>query len=85
MERRNAWKDYDKKEIKELEQLCKGYRKFLDNGKTERECVKEIVKMAEGAGYVDINELIKSKKKPKKGDKIYAVNMKKAIVLFNPL
>ena len=83
MERRNAWKDYDKKEIKELEQLCKGYLKFLDNGKTERECVKEIVKMAEGAGYVDINELIKSKKKPKKGDKIYAVNMKKAIVLFN--
>lgn len=83
MERRNAWKDYDKKDIKELEQLCKGYRKFLDNGKTERECVKELVKMAEGAGYVDIEEFRKSKKKPKKGDKIYAVNMKKAIALFN--
>ncbi|MCR5701443.1 MAG: aminopeptidase [Lachnospiraceae bacterium] len=83
MERRNAWKDYDKKDIKELEQLCKGYRKFLDNGKTERECVKELVKMAEGAGYVDVEEFRKSKKKPKKGDKIYAVNMKKAIALFN--
>ena len=83
MERRNAWKSYDKKEIKELEQLCKGYRKFLDNGKTERECVKEIVTMAKGAGYVDIEELLKSKKKIKKGDKIFAVNMNKAIALFN--
>lgn len=47
MERRNAWKDYDKKETKELEKLCKDYRKFLDNGKTERECVKYIVHLAE--------------------------------------
>ena len=51
MERRNAWKDYDKKELKELENLSKDYRKFLDNGKTERECVKYIIKMAKEAGY----------------------------------
>lgn len=82
MERRNAWKDYDKKELKELEKLCKEYRKFLDNGKTERECVKQIVAMAKDAGYVDFEEIRKSKKKVKKGDKIYAVNMKKAIALF---
>lgn len=82
MERRNAWKDYDKKELKELEKLCKEYRKFLDNGKTERECVKQIVAMAKEAGYVDFEEIRKSKKKVKKGDKIYAVNMKKAIALF---
>lgn len=82
MERRNAWKDYDKKELKELESLCKEYRKFLDNGKTERECVKQIVEQAKEAGYVDLEDIRKSKKKVKKGDKIYAVNMKKSIVLF---
>lgn len=82
MERRNAWKDYDKKELKELEKLCKEYRNFLDQGKTERECVKHIVKMAEEAGYRDFEEVKKSRKKLKTGDKVYAVNMKKAVVLF---
>ncbi|MCI5805536.1 MAG: aminopeptidase [Clostridium sp.] len=82
MERRNAWKDYDKKETKELEKLCKDYRKFLDNGKTERECVKYIVHLAEKAGYQDLGNVIQSGKKIKSGDKLYAVNMKKAIALF---
>ncbi|MCM1497579.1 MAG: aminopeptidase [Clostridium sp.] len=82
MERKNAWKDYDKKELKELEKLSKEYRKFLDRGKTERECVKYMVKLAEEAGYVDIEEIKKSRKKLKAGDKVYAVNMKKAIALF---
>ncbi len=36
MERRNAWKDYTKKELKEMEKLCEDYRHFLDDGKTER-------------------------------------------------
>lgn len=82
MDRRNAWKDYDKKEVKELEKLCKEYRKFLDHGKTERECVRYIVKMAEEAGYRDFEEVKRSGKGLKTGDKVYAVNMKKAIALF---
>ena len=49
MERKNAWKEYDKKDTKELEALCKEYRKFLNHGKTERECVKYIVELAKEA------------------------------------
>ena len=30
---------------------CEGYKEFLDIGKTERECVKEAVKMLKKAGY----------------------------------
>ncbi len=82
MERKNVWKDYDKKQIKELEKLCKDYRKFLDKGKTERECVKYIVELAKEAGYQDFDEVKASGKKLKTGDKVYAVNMKKAIALF---
>ncbi len=82
MERKNAWKEYDKKDEKELEKLCKAYRKFLDNGKTERECVKQVVAMAQEAGYQDLEEVVKSGKQLKSGDKVYAVNMKKAIALF---
>ena len=51
---------YKKDEIKELESLCKDYREFLDNGKTERECVKEIVRQAEDHGYRDLKKIIKN-------------------------
>jgi aspartyl aminopeptidase len=82
MKRVNAWKEYQAKEIKELEKLAKGYREFLNVGKTERECVKEAVKQAKKAGYHSLNEFSKSGKVPKAGDKIYAVCMNKAVALF---
>ena len=51
MERRNAWLSYKEAEEAEMEKLAKAYREFLDKGKTERECVAEIVKEEEAAGY----------------------------------
>ena len=45
MDRKNAWTTYTKKDINELEAVCKEYLNFLDEGKTERECVKNIVKI----------------------------------------
>ena len=62
--------------------MSAAYRKFLDKGKTERECVKEIVKLAQKAGYKDIEKIISKDKKLKAGDKVYAVNMKKSVALF---
>ena len=82
MERDNAWKKYTEQEEKELETLCQGYRQFLDQGKTERECVKYIVELARNSGYEDLEEIKKAGKKLKPGDKVYAVNMKKAVALF---
>ena len=43
MERRNAWLSYTEAEEKELEQVAKAYRNFLNVGKTERECVTQII------------------------------------------
>lgn len=82
MERKNVWKDYTKKEIKEMEKLNQDYRKFLDNGKTERECVKTAVALAEKAGYQNLQEVLKQGGNLKAGDKVYSVNMKKSIALF---
>lgn len=82
MERENAWKKYAEEQMTELESLSDEYRKFLDRGKTERECVKEIIKLAEKAGYKDLNKIISKDKKLKAGDKVYAVNMKKSVALF---
>lgn len=82
MERKNAWKDYTEKEITEMEQLNEKYRKFLDEGKTERECVKAAVALAEQAGYRNLYDIPEQGKSLKAGDKVYAVHMKKSIALF---
>ena len=79
----NAWTLYDEKEISKLEKLSKDYMDFLDNGKTERECTKLLVEMAKKNGYRDLADAIKSGDKLAKGDKIYAVNMNKAIMMLN--
>ncbi|MDY2921440.1 MAG: aminopeptidase [Eubacterium sp.] len=82
MERRNAWKDYTKKELKEMEKLCEDYRHFLDDGKTERECVSQSVRIAEQAGYRNLADVIEEGGKLAAGDKVYSVNMNKSIALF---
>lgn len=82
MERKNVWKSYTKKDLKELEKLNKKYREFLDAGKTERECTKAAVKMAEKAGYRNLGEVIAAGETLQAGDKVYSVNMKKSISLF---
>ncbi|MCH5265221.1 MAG: aminopeptidase [Lachnospiraceae bacterium] len=82
MERKNVWKEYTKKELKELEKLNKQYREFLDAGKTERECAALAVKMAEEAGYRNLADVVASGATLRPGDKVYSVNMKKFISLF---
>ncbi|MDE5966567.1 MAG: aminopeptidase [Lachnospiraceae bacterium] len=82
MERPNAWKNYTKRELKALETLNQGYMDFLSKGKTERLCVQLAEEMARQHGYVELGELIAGKKKLKAGDKVYAVCMKKTIVMF---
>ena len=79
----NAWTLYDKKATAELEKLSKDYIDFLNNGKTERECTKLLVEMAKKKGYRDLADVIKSGDKLGKGDKIYVVNMNKAVMMLN--
>lgn len=82
METKNAWEKYSKEELKTLDELCKDYRSFLDAGKTERECVKEIVRRAEKQGYVNLYKIVEKGEKIKAGAKIYAVWMNKTVALF---
>ncbi len=82
MEKISVWEDYSPKQLKELETLAGKYRDFLDNGKTERECVDIIVNMIEDAGYKELNHLIKAGTNLKPGDKVYGVWMNKSIVMY---
>lgn len=66
------------KKSTQSQDLIKNYKKFLDNGKTERECVLQMIKIAEENGYKNIN----STDSLKSGDKVYIQQMNKAIALF---
>lgn len=79
----SVWSKYSQEDKAALEQINAGYREFLSNCKTERESVQEIVKQAEAAGYRNLEDVIKNKEKLAAGATVYAVNMKKAVVLFN--
>ena len=59
MERPNAWLSYSEADMNQLEDVAKKYRHFLNVGKTERECITQIVKEAEEAGYVSLEEKVK--------------------------
>lgn len=83
MERKNAWNTYTDEEFRELDRVTGQYRRFLSEGKTERECVRLTVDMAKEAGYVSIEEALLRGEKLKAGDKVYAVHKKKLAVLFH--
>ena len=82
MEREVAWKSYTDAERAHLEQVSARYRAFLDNGKTERECVTEVVKLAEAKGYTNLEDKIARGEALKAGDKVYSDWMGKSIMLF---
>lgn len=75
-------KAYKENERKEMETLAKMYRDFLDKGKTERECTENICKIAEKNGYRNLKEILDTGDVLKAGDKVYAVNMKKSVMLM---
>ena len=83
MERANAWPGYTPEDEKQLESIAAKYRSFLDKGKTERECVAEVVRQARAAGYISLEEASASGKKPAAGARVYAVGMGKTIALFH--
>ncbi len=83
MERKNVWLSYKTDQLTELDRINTLYKECLDEGKTERECVKAAVRMAEEKGYKDIHELIKNQSPVTAGEKVYAVCMDKSIILFN--
>ena len=59
-------------------ELIKRYKNFLDNGKTERECVNQMIKIASENGYSSIETF--DSLKP--GDKVFVQKMNKAVAFF---
>lgn len=83
MERPNAWKNYTPAQLEELERLATDYRAFISQNKTERLCCRSAVQLAEAAGYVNLADAIAVGRKVAAGDKVYAVNHGKSLLLAN--
>lgn len=64
-------------EEQEMEAYCADYRKFLDNGKTERDCVDYTVELAEARGFVPYEPGMALEP----GKKVYVNNRGKGIML----
>jgi len=83
MERKNAWMKYNAAQVAEIMAYNNGYKAYISNCKTERECVAAAIRDAEAHGYKDLKKMIEKGKKVKAGDKVYYNNMGKALVLFH--
>ena len=63
-------------QVEEAAAFCEGYKAFLDEGKTERECVKKAVELLKAAGYAEFD----TQGSYQPGNKVYYVNRNKAII-----
>ncbi|MGL5543699.1 MAG: aminopeptidase [Cetobacterium sp.] len=77
MFRKNGWTKERVEEKHIIFNFSEDYKKFLDNGKTEREVVQISKDLAEVNGFVHIDK----KDTLKSGDKVYFINRNKNIVL----
>ena len=64
------------KQMEKARKFCEGYKKFLDEGKTERECVRYAVKLLEKNGY----RPFEAGASYQAGDKVYYVNRGKSLI-----
>ena len=76
--RQNAFKSASPEELKKIFDYNEGYKKYLDNGKTERETVTETIEMAKANGYTEYT--LGDKINP--GDKLYYNNRGKALFII---
>jgi len=79
---KNAWGEISDNDRESIVKMTGEYKKFLDAGKTERECVSEIIAMAKLNDFKNIEDLIASKKPLEEGMKIYSSYKSKTVALF---
>lgn len=79
---KNKWVLTSENDKKIIFKFSEEYKNFLSNNKTERECNKFAIDEAIKHGFINLETAIKNNKKIKFGDKIYAINDDKSIVLF---
>ena len=73
----NGYDSLSEADKEAIEAYCEDYKAFLDNGKTERLCVKYCIKLAKEKGFKEYQEGMELRA----GDRVYFNNRGKAIML----
>lgn len=73
----HAGRTLSEEEIRKADDYCEGYKAFINAAKTEREAVSRAVEMAENQGFRPFDRT----QKLQPGDRVYAVNRNKALIL----
>lgn len=76
---KTVWNNYNDVQLAELNALSEKYIDFISVNKTERECVRSMVKALDESGYKRLDKLTSVKA----GDRVYAVHMGKTVVIYN--
>lgn len=79
---KNIYEHCSDEKLSSIQNFNEDYKAFLSYGKTERLCVKQATKLAQENGFILLDDFINQHKEIKVGDKIYAINKNKNIVLF---
>lgn len=79
----NAWNTYTDEDLEMMDALIQGYKFFLDHGKTERECVRQMISTARQCGYVSMEDVIRTGQPLRAGNKVYAQTKGKAVMFIN--
>ena len=74
---KNGYDQIDAEQTGEIFAYAEGYKRFLDAARTEREAVKEAIRMAEDAGFVPYTFGMELQP----GAKVYVNNRGKALML----
>lgn len=80
---KNAWNTYTPEKKQDVMDFAEMYMQFISLGKTERRCVDQIIEIAKGLGYRNMNEIIFNHESLKPQDKVYFNMMGKSIVLMH--
>lgn len=78
---KNAWDRTGPEEKEVAFSFAEEYKDFLNKAKTEREFVAEAEIKAKEAGYLLLEEVIRSHQQLQPGMKVYAVNRHKSVIL----
>ena len=81
MEKKSLWETWTPKMKQSMTGFCEEYKQFMSQCKTERECVDEMIAMAQAAGYKNLFDCVKTGEKLTAGSKVYANNRNKMLVL----
>lgn len=80
-ERKNSWTRISQQENEKVMGFCQSYLHYLNAVKTEREAVEWAEAEAKKRGFVLLDDVLKTNKQLHPGDRIYALNKGKNIIL----